>query len=153
MAVGTQSGGQNQKWSTYGQIGDSTLAVYGGPQRFRAGDKIRSGPQVGLVATSPLPSGGSPTLQSAGQNQQWEVFLFFGVNRVVFLSVTHFFVAVGRVSKKAQVTEQKRRKSKKKKKRLTPQKKDKQLTPNTLGTGGFTFLDQQSQPLFHRLGY
>ena len=30
----------------------------GGPQRFRAVDKIRSGPQVGRLATSPLPSGG-----------------------------------------------------------------------------------------------
>ena len=34
----------------------------GGPQRSRAGDKNRSGPQMGLVATEPLPSRGSPTL-------------------------------------------------------------------------------------------
>ena len=43
----------------------------GDPHRFRAGGKIRSGPQVGKVATSPLPSRGSPTLQSRGQNQKW----------------------------------------------------------------------------------
>ena len=35
----------------------------GDPHRFRAGGKIRSGPQVGKVATSPLPSRGSPPLQ------------------------------------------------------------------------------------------
>ena len=32
-----------------------------GPHRFKAGDKIRSGPQVGPVAKYPLPLGGSPT--------------------------------------------------------------------------------------------
>ena len=39
--------------------------------RFKAGGKIRSGPQVGKVATSPLPYRGSPPLQSGGQNQKW----------------------------------------------------------------------------------
>ena len=43
----------------------------GGPQRFRPGRKIRSGPLVGKVATSPLPSRGSPALQSGGENQKW----------------------------------------------------------------------------------
>ena len=43
----------------------------GDPHRFRAGRKIRSGPQVGTVATSPLPSRGSPPLQRGGQNQKW----------------------------------------------------------------------------------
>ena len=43
----------------------------GDPHRFRAGGKIRSGPQVGKMATSPLPYRGSPTLQSGGQNQKW----------------------------------------------------------------------------------
>ena len=38
---------------------------------IRAGGKIRSGPQVGKVATSPLPYRGSPPLQSGGQNQKW----------------------------------------------------------------------------------
>ena len=94
-----QSGGQNQKWPTSGQNGYLTPAVsgiptasergaksevahkwakwlphpcrIGDPHRFRAGGKIRSGPQVGKVATSPLPYRGSPPLQSGGQNQKW----------------------------------------------------------------------------------
>ena len=94
-----QSGGQNQKWPTSGQIGYLTPAVsgiptaaergaksevahkganwlphpcrIGDPLRFRAGGKIRSGPQVGEVATSPLPYRGAPPLQSGGQNQKW----------------------------------------------------------------------------------
>ena len=94
-----QSGGQNQKWPNCGQSGYLTPAVsgiptaaergaksevahkwarclphpccLGDPRRFRAGGKIRSGPQVGKVATSPLPYRGSPPLQSRGQNQKW----------------------------------------------------------------------------------
>ena len=94
-----QSGGQNQKWPTSGQSGYLTLAVsgmptasergaksevahneakwlphhcrIGDPHRFRAGGKMRSGPQVGKVATSPLPYRGSPPLQSGGQSQKW----------------------------------------------------------------------------------
>ena len=89
-----QSGGQNQKWPTSGQSGYLTPAVSGiptasergaksevahlwakwlphpcriqDPLRFRAGGKIRSGPQVGKMATSPLPYRGSPPLQSGG---------------------------------------------------------------------------------------
>ena len=94
-----QSGGQNQKWPTCWQSGYAILAVSGfptaseraaksegahvwakwvchpcrleDPQPFRAGGKIRRGPLVGKVATSPLPSRGSPPLQSGGQNQKW----------------------------------------------------------------------------------
>ena len=94
-----QSGGQNQKWPTSGRNGYLTPAVsgiptasergaksevahkwakwlphpcrIGDPHRFRAGGKIRSGPQVGEMATSPLPYRGSPPLQSGGQNQKW----------------------------------------------------------------------------------
>ena len=94
-----QSGGQNQKWPTSGQIGYLTPAVsgiptaaewgaksevahkwakwlphpcrIGEPHSFRVGGKIRSGPQVGKLATSPLPHRGSPPLQSGGQNQKW----------------------------------------------------------------------------------
>ena len=94
-----QSGGQNQKWPTSGQSGYATPAVSGilsaserggksevphlwakwlrhpcrlvDPHRFRAGGKIRSGPRVGKVAASPLPSRGSPPLQSGKQNQKW----------------------------------------------------------------------------------
>ena len=94
-----QSGGQNQKWPPSRQNGYVTPAVsgiptasergaksevahlwakwlrhpcrLGDPHRFRAGGKIRSGPQVGKMATSPLPCRGSPPLQSGGQNQKW----------------------------------------------------------------------------------
>ena len=66
-----RSGGQNQKWPTSGQIGYLTPAVSGSPTATRAGGKIRSGPQVGKLATSPLPYRGAPPLQSGGQNQKW----------------------------------------------------------------------------------
>ena len=39
----------------------------GDPHRFIVGGRIISGPQVGKVATLPLPPGGSPTLQGGGQ--------------------------------------------------------------------------------------
>ena len=90
-----QSGGQNKKWPTCGQSGYVTPAVSGiptalelgaksemahkwakwlrhpcrlaDPHCFRAGGKIRSGPLVGKVAMSPLPSRGSPPLHSGGK--------------------------------------------------------------------------------------
>ena len=96
-----QSGGQNQKWPTSGQGGYISPAAWGiptalergaesevarksarwlhnpcrlgGPHRFRAGGRIRSGPQVGKVAIYLLPPGGSPLLQSGGQNQKWPI--------------------------------------------------------------------------------
>ena len=96
-----QSEGQNQKWPTSGQGGYITPATsgiptaskrgsksevahkwarwlhhpchLGDPHRFKARGKIRSGPQVGKVATSPLPPRGSPPLQSGGQNQKWPI--------------------------------------------------------------------------------
>ena len=68
-----QSGGQNQKWPTSGQGGYINLPSRGDPHRFRAGGKIRGGPQVGKVAKSPLPLGGSQPFQSGGQNQKWPI--------------------------------------------------------------------------------
>ena len=65
------AGGQNQKWPTSGQCGYLTRAVSGIPTASKREDKIRSGPQVGNVATSPLPFRGSPPLHSGGQNQKW----------------------------------------------------------------------------------
>ena len=53
--------GQNQKWPTCGHSGYLTPAVSGVPNALH-GDKIRNGPHVGTVATSPLPSRGSPML-------------------------------------------------------------------------------------------
>ena len=96
-----RAGGQNPKWPTSGQGGYITLAARGGPHRFRAGgqhqnwptsgqggyitpaasgvptalergDRIRSGPQVGKVATSALPpGGGGGRFRAGGQNQKW----------------------------------------------------------------------------------
>ena len=94
-----QSGGQIQKWPTCGQGGYVTPGAsvipsasergaksevahlwarwlrnpcrLGDPHRLRAGNKIRSGPLVGKVATQPLLSRGSPPLQGGGQNQKW----------------------------------------------------------------------------------
>ena len=66
-----RAGGQNQKWPTCGQGGYVTPAVSGIPTASERGDKIRSGPLVGKVATSPVPSRGSPPLHSGGQNQKW----------------------------------------------------------------------------------
>ena len=43
----------------------------GEPHRCGAGGKIRSGPPVGKLATSPLPYRGAPMLRSGGQNQKW----------------------------------------------------------------------------------
>ena len=92
-----QSGWENQKWPSCGQSGYVTPAVSGIPtasermgkskvahlwanrlchpcrlgdfDRYTAGGKIRSGPLVGKVATPPLPSRGSPPLQSGWENQ------------------------------------------------------------------------------------
>ena len=66
-----QSGGGNQKWPTCGQSGYVTPAVSGIPTASERGGEIRSGPLVGKVATSPLPSRGSPPLHSGGGNQKW----------------------------------------------------------------------------------
>ena len=68
-----QSGGQNQKWPINGQAGYVTRAASGDLFRFRAGGKIRSGPYMGKVATSPLPPRGSPPPQSGGHNQKWPI--------------------------------------------------------------------------------
>ena len=61
-----RAGGGDQNWPTGGQSGYVTPAVSGIPTATEQGGKIRSGPLVGKVATSPLPSRGSPPLQSGG---------------------------------------------------------------------------------------
>ena len=65
------AGGQNPKWPTSGQGGYISPAASEVPTASERADRIRGGPQVGMVATSPLPPEGSPTLQSGGQNQNW----------------------------------------------------------------------------------
>ena len=44
-------GGGHQKWPTSGQGGYITPAALQVPHRFRVGGRIRSGPQVGKMAT------------------------------------------------------------------------------------------------------
>ena len=96
-----QSGGQNQKWRINGQGGYVTPAAsgiptastrgakfevahtcarwlhhpcrLGEPHRFKAGGKIRVGPYMCKVATSPLPPRGSPPLYRGRQNQSWPI--------------------------------------------------------------------------------
>ena len=65
-----RAGGQDQNWPTSGQGGYITRAAWGVPAASERGDRIRSGPQVGKVATSPLPPGGSPSLQSGGTESE-----------------------------------------------------------------------------------
>ena len=65
------SRGQNKRWPTSGQGGYIILAAWGVSHRFTAACRITSGPQVGKVATEPLPLGGSPLLQRGGQNHRW----------------------------------------------------------------------------------
>ena len=65
-------GGGGQKWPRSGQSGYVTPAVSGIPTSSeRGGGGIKSGPEAGKVATSPLPARGSPPLESGGQNQKW----------------------------------------------------------------------------------
>ena len=66
-----RAGGQNQKWPTSGQGGYITPAAWGVPTASKRGDRIRIGPQVGKLATSPLPPGGSHRFKAGGQNQKW----------------------------------------------------------------------------------
>ena len=96
-----QSGGQNQSWPIQRQGGYITPAAsgiptaskrgaksevahewaswlrkpcrLGEPRRFKAGGKIRTGPCMGKVPTSPLRPRGTPALQSGGQNQKWPI--------------------------------------------------------------------------------
>ena len=66
-----RAGGRNQKLARKWARWLHNPCHLGGPLRFGAGGRIRSGPQVGKVATQPLPPRGSPPLQSGGQNQKW----------------------------------------------------------------------------------
>ena len=82
-----RAGEHNQRWPTSGQGGYMTPAAWGVPHRVTAGGRIRSGPQVGKVATSPLPPGGSPSLQSGGTESevahQWARWLHHPCHRGV----------------------------------------------------------------------
>ena len=60
-----------QHYSVRSKHDGGRALISGIPTTAERGGKIRSGPLVGKVATSPLPSRGSPPLQSGGQNQKW----------------------------------------------------------------------------------
>ena len=104
--------------ATNGRFGYTNTTTLGGPQCFRVGDKISGGPfRMGSLATQPLPSwgvpgalerrrklevahewavglhnpcrlGGSPTVMSKGENQQWPTSRLIGHPR------GKFFIAV-----------------------------------------------------------
>ena len=65
-----RAGGKIRSGPQVGKVATSPLPYRGSPP-LQSGGKIRSGPQVGKMATSPLPYRGSPPLQSGGQNQKW----------------------------------------------------------------------------------
>ena len=75
----------------------------GGPHRFIAGGRIRSGTQVGNVAAKPLPLGGSPQLQSGGAESEvahkWARWL----HNPCHLGGPHRFIAGGRIRGGTQV--------------------------------------------------
>ena len=75
----------------------------GDPHRFTAGGKIRNGPLVGKVATSPPPSRGSPPLQSGGQNQKWPTFMQSGYVTPAVLGDLHRCKAGGKIESGPQV--------------------------------------------------
>ena len=62
------SGEANEQWAKSGRGSYISPAIWRGPQRFRAWNKIRNGQRMGLgrqmvlVVTSPVPSQGFPTL-------------------------------------------------------------------------------------------
>ena len=66
-----QSGGKEselaQKWARWLHY----PCHLGVPTASERGDRIRIGPQVGKMDTSPLPSGGPHRFRAGGQNQKW----------------------------------------------------------------------------------
>ena len=70
LLVGSQcpAWGENQKWPTSGHSGYITPVFSGIPNAWQR-EKLRNGPQVGTVATSPLSSRGSP-MPSTGRKSE-----------------------------------------------------------------------------------
>ena len=60
-----QTGGQNQKWPSFRQAGYVPSEISGIPTASQRAEKSE------VAHSSPLPSRGSPPLQSGGQNQKW----------------------------------------------------------------------------------
>ena len=63
---------------------------FGGPQRIRAGNEIRSGTHVRRLALTTLPSGGLGTLRSGVQNQKLPTCGWIGY---ITPSVSGFLIA------------------------------------------------------------
>ena len=59
------------------------------PQCFNSGDQIKSGPQLGGLATSPLPSGASPSLHIGGPNQNGPTIGQIGYITLAMWGVPH----------------------------------------------------------------
>ena len=97
------SGGQNERWPTSGQSGCLTPAVSGIPTASKRGGKVRSGPQVGKVATSPLPYRRCPPLHSGGQNEKWPTSGQCGYLTPAVSGDSHRFRAGGKVRSGPQV--------------------------------------------------
>ena len=57
------------------------------PQRLNAGDEISNGPQLGRLATSPLPFGGSRMPQCGGENKNWPITGRIGYMTLAVLGV------------------------------------------------------------------
>ena len=72
----------------------------GDPHRLRAGGKIRSGPLVGKVATSPLPSRGSPPPQSWGAESELAHLWARWLHNPCRLGDPHRLKAGGRIRKR-----------------------------------------------------
>ena len=66
-----QSGRQNQKWLTSGQGGYITPAAWGIPTASEHGAESEVAHKWARWLHNPCPPGGSPPLQSRGQNQMW----------------------------------------------------------------------------------
>ena len=66
-----RSGGQNQMWPTSGQGGYKTLTAWGVPTASQRGAESEVAQKWAWWLYNPCRLGGSPPLQSGGQNQNW----------------------------------------------------------------------------------
>ena len=83
-------------------MGAATMVEVGGT-KFSAGGGIRSGAQVGKLASEPLPPRRSPALRSGWQNQNWPTSGQGGYIRPAALGVPYRFTAGGRIRSGPQV--------------------------------------------------
>ena len=65
------SGEWNQKWPTHEHVGYITGAIFEGPLGFTMRDKYGGSPQVGTLATSPVPSWEVRNASERGIKSQW----------------------------------------------------------------------------------